>query len=142
MNSATFRDVTLLLGRIGIGVIFIAHGWQKFFDLGISGTQAMFTDMSVPLADIAAIIAATFELVGGVALLIGFAARIAGVLLFLVMLGAFWFVHVGNGIFVVDGGYELVLALGAGSLMIAGVGAGRFSVDAFAGKNSRILSPS
>ncbi len=28
------------------------------------------------------------------------------------MLGAFFIVHVGNGIFVGDGGYELVLALG------------------------------
>ncbi len=90
--------------------------------------------MDVPLADVSAIVAATIELVGGIALLVGFATRVAGVLLFLNMLGAFFIVHVGNGIFVGDGGYELVLALGVASLLIAGVGAGRFSVDAVVGK--------
>lgn len=140
MNSTAFRDATLLIARVGIGVIFIAHGWQKFFDWGIDGTQAAFVGMDIPLADVSAIVAATIELVGGIALLIGFATRIAGVLLFLNMLGAFFLVHVGNGVFVGDGGYELVVALGVASLLIAGVGAGRVSVDAFVGRNSRILS--
>ncbi|CAM2782741.1 Integral membrane protein [Prescottella defluvii] len=137
MNSTAFRDASLLIARIGLGVIFIAHGWQKFSTWGIDGTQAAFAGMDVPLADVSAIVAATIELVGGIALLIGFATRIAGVLLFLNMLGAFFIVHVGNGIFVGDGGYELVLALGVGALLIAGVGAGRLSVDAVVGKNSR-----
>lgn len=140
MNSTAFRDATLLIARVGIGVIFIAHGWQKFFDWGIDGTQAAFAGMDIPLADVSAIVAATIELVGGIALLIGFATRIAGVLLFLNMLGAFFLVHVGNGVFVGDGGYELVVALGVASLLIAGVGAGWVSVDAFVGRNSRILS--
>lgn len=142
MTSTAFRDASLLVARIGIGVIFIAHGWQKFSTWGIDGTQAAFAGMEVPLADVSAIAAATIELVGGIALLIGFATRIAGVLLFLVMLGAFLIVHVGNGIFVGEGGYELVLALGVASLVIAGVGAGRFSVDAVVGKRSRMLSAS
>lgn len=140
MNSTAFRDATLLIARIALGVIFIAHGWQKFFDWGIDGTQAAFTGMGIPLADVSAVVAATIELVGGIALLIGVATRIAGVLLFLNMLGAFFFVHVGNGLFAGEGGYELVLALGVGALLIAGVGAGRVSVDAFVGKNSRVLS--
>lgn len=142
MTSTAFRDASLLVARIGIGVIFIAHGWQKFSTWGIDGTQAAFAGMDVPLADVSAIAAATIELVGGIALLVGFATRIAGVLLFLNMLGAFLIVHVGNGIFVGDGGYELVLALGVASLLIAGVGAGRFSVDAVVGKRSRVLSAS
>ncbi|PTR30478.1 putative oxidoreductase [Rhodococcus sp. OK519] len=140
MNSTAFRDASLLIARIGIGVIFIAHGWQKFSTWGIDGTQAAFAGMDIPLADVSAIAAATIELVGGVALLIGFATRIAGALLFLNMAGAFFLVHVDKGLFVGEGGYELVLALGVASLLIAGVGAGRFSVDAFVGKNSRVLS--
>ncbi|OQQ28995.1 hypothetical protein A4U94_02935 [Prescottella equi] len=142
MNSTVFRDVSLLIARLGLGVIFIAHGWQKFSTWGIDGTQAAFAGMDVPLADVSAIVAATIELVGGIALLVGFATRVAGVLLFLNMLGAFFIVHVGNGIFVGEGGYELVLALGVASLLIAGVGAGRFSVDAVVGRRSRVLSAS
>ena len=35
----------------------------------------------------------------------------------------------GAGLFVDQGGYELVLVLGAASLLLAAVGAGRYSVD-------------
>ncbi|WP_137723517.1 DoxX family protein [Prescottella subtropica] len=139
-SSTVLRDVTLLIARIGLGVVFVAHGWQKFSTWGIDGTQTAFAGMEIPLADVSAIAAATIELVGGIALLVGFAARIAGALLFLDMAGAFVLVHAGNGLFVGDGGYELVVALGVASLLVAGVGAGRFSVDAVIGKNSRILA--
>jgi len=52
------------------------------------------------------------------------------------MVGAFFIVHSGNGIFVDAGGYELVLALGVGSLLIATIGAGRISVDGLIGKGN------
>ena len=139
MNSTVFRDVSLLIARLGLGVIFIAHGWQKFSTWGIDGTQAAFAGMDVPLADVSAIVAATIELVGGIALLVGFATRVAGVLLFLNMLGAFFIVHVENGIYVGDGGFELVAALGAGALLLAAVGAGAFSVDRFLARKVPLL---
>ncbi|MGC5022467.1 hypothetical protein [Micromonospora sp. DT47] len=53
----------------------------------------------------------------------------SGLLLALDMLGAFLIVHVGNGVFVSASGFELVLALGAAALVLAAVGAGRFSLD-------------
>ena len=45
------------------------------------------------------------------------------------MIGAFPFVHAGAGLFVEQGGYELVLTLGAAALLLAVIGAGRFSLD-------------
>ncbi len=55
-----------------------------------------------------------------------------GVLLFLDMLGAYLFVHMGgNGVYVSDGGWELVGALGLGSLLLAAVGSGAFGLDRF-----------
>lgn len=45
------------------------------------------------------------------------------------LLGAYLFVHARNGIFVDRFGYELVLALGAATLVPAAVGARRFGVD-------------
>lgn len=62
-----------------------------------------------------------------------------GVLLLVNMLGAFFFVHIGNGIYVTDGGWELVGALGAGALVLAVVGAGAYSVDALLGRRVRFL---
>ncbi|MFD4291714.1 DoxX family protein [Rhodococcus sp. NPDC058505] len=133
MKSSALRDIALLIARVGIGVIFVAHGWQKFFTYGISGVQSSFEQMGAPVHNVSAVIAATVELVGGFALIAGIATPIAGLLLFLDMVGAFFIAHVDKGIFVSEGGYELVLALGVASLLIAATGAGRFSVDALIG---------
>lgn len=136
MYHVLARDIALLIARIGLGVVFIAHGWQKFFTNTISGTQQSFDKMGVPLADISAIIAATVELVGGFALLVGAFVPVAGVLLFLTMAGALFVAHVDNGIFASAGGYELVLVLGVGALLIGVIGAGRISVDGLLGKSN------
>lgn len=133
MKSSAFKDLALLIARVGIGVIFVAHGWQKFFTNGIAKTQAGFDAMGAPMPDVSAIAAATVELVGGFALIAGIATPIAGILLFLDMVGAFFIVHMDKGIFVSEGGYELVLALGVASLLIAAIGAGRLSIDALLG---------
>ncbi|MFZ2178399.1 MAG: DoxX family protein [Rhodococcus sp. (in: high G+C Gram-positive bacteria)] len=136
MASALFRDLALLVARIGLGVVFVAHGWQKFFDAGVGATQASFAAMGVPMPDISAIVAATVELAGGFLLLVGLATSIAGILLFLVMLGALILVHADKGVFVSDGGYELVVGLGVGALLLAVVGAGRLSIDGLLGRGS------
>ncbi len=48
------------------------------------------------------------------------------------MLGAYLFVHMGgNGVYVSDGGWELVAVLGLASLLLAAVGAGAFGLDRF-----------
>jgi putative oxidoreductase len=45
------------------------------------------------------------------------------------MIDAYAFVHAGAGLFVEQGGYELVLTLGAAALLLAVIGAGRYSLD-------------
>ena len=122
-------DLAQLLARLGLGAVFFAHGWQKLVTNGVSGTAEFFASVGVPLPSVSAWIATVIELVGGGALVLGVLVSVAGVLLAANMLGAFVFVHAGNGVFVADGGYELVLALGVSSLLLAAVGAGRFSVD-------------
>jgi putative oxidoreductase len=126
---APARDLAVLLGRIAVGLVFFAHGWQKLFTNGIDGTSAFFDSVGVPAASAAAWFAGLVELVGGAALIVGFAVPAAGLVLLVDMMGAFLFVHAGAGLFVEQGGYELVLVLGAASLLLAAVGAGRFSVD-------------
>nr|WP_254904153.1 DoxX family protein [Streptomonospora nanhaiensis] len=110
-------------------VVFIAHGWQKLTEMGLAGTAAGFGQMGVPLPTVSAWFATFVELVGGAALVLGLATPVAGVLLALNMLGAFVFVHAGNGLFVTENGFELVFALGAAALVLAAVGAGRVSLD-------------
>ena len=109
--------------------MLIAHGWQKFAQYGIGGTAAGFAKMGVPLPAVSAVYAAVVELVGGLALLAGAGTVIVGLLVVLDMLGAFVFVHVSNGVFVQDNGFELVWAIAAAALLLVAVGPGRFSVD-------------
>ena len=123
------RDALLLVARVLLGVVLIAHGAQKFFSYGIAGTAASFAQMGVPLPAVSATFAAVVELVGGAALILGAGTVVAALLVALNMLGAFLFVHAGNGVFVDAGGFELVAAIGAGAVVLAAVGAGRFSVD-------------
>lgn len=130
MRFAIGRDVALLAARVGLGVIFVAHGWQKFSTWGIEGTASSFAQMGVPLPEVSAWFSAIVELVGGAALVLGAAVPVFGVLLAFVMTGALVIVHAGSGIFVDQGGFELVLALGAGALTLAAVGPGRWSIDA------------
>ncbi len=129
MTSSAPRDLALLLARIGLGVVFVAHGWQKLNTNGLDATKAGFDKMGVPAPALSAYYATFVELLGGVALILGVLTPLVGLLLFLDMAGAFAFVHIGKGVFVSEGGYELVLALGLGGLLLAVFGAGKLSVD-------------
>ncbi|GAA2723889.1 DoxX family protein [Cellulomonas aerilata] len=128
-NRPWTKDVALFIARIALGVVFIAHGAQKLFTFGIAGTADSFAGMGVPAPQASALFAAIVELLGGAALVVGAGVAVAGLLLVLDMLGAFMLVHAPNGVFIDDGGFELVAALGAGALVLAVVGAGRFSID-------------
>ena len=57
-TSSTRQNIALLIGRIALGVVLIAHGWQKFFTFGISGVAANFDTMGVPLPAVSATFAA------------------------------------------------------------------------------------
>jgi putative oxidoreductase len=127
-NSALTTTARTVL-RVILGFLFAAHGWQKFNEWTVAGTQAAFGQMGIPAADIAAPIVAGLELGGGIALILGVLTRVVAALLTLNMIGALVLVHISAGVFVEAGGYELVLLLGAAALALALVGPGRISVD-------------
>src|SRR5438552_2721254 len=102
------RDVILLLSRLLVGVVLIAHGWQKFVTNGLAGTADGFAGMGIPLAPVAAGFAAVVELFGGLLLVAGAATALVGVLVAVVMLGAALFAHLDAGLFAAQGGWELV----------------------------------
>jgi putative oxidoreductase len=140
--STPTQDLALLAARVVLGTVLIAHGWQKLSDQGLHATAAGFDSMGIP-APLAAAYYATFvELVGGVLLAAGLLTRLVGVLVVGDMLGAFWFAHRDAGIFVDQGGWELVAVIGALSLGLVAAGAGRISLDAgFTRATGVALSP-
>jgi putative oxidoreductase len=121
------RDLAALIGRLGVGAVFIAHGWQKFFEYGLDGTAASFVQMGVPAATASAWYAAIVELVAGVMLVVGVALPVAGVLLALDMAGALVLVHLPNGM-LAPNGYQLVLVLGVAAVAL-GFNGGAYSLD-------------
>ncbi|GAB3622352.1 DoxX family protein [Mariniluteicoccus endophyticus] len=133
---STVRDAALLVTRLLLGVVLIAHGWQKFSEWGIAGTTQSFEKMGVPGAAVAAPVAAVIELVGGVLILLGVATPAVALLVALQMFGAFLFAHTGKGLFVKNGGWELVGMIGAACIALVGAGAGRFSVDGLLGRRA------
>jgi putative oxidoreductase len=135
------RDLAALIGRIGLGAIFMVHGYQKLARWGIDGTSTTFAQIGVPVPTLSAWYAAVVELIGGAALVIGFALPVAGVLLALDMAGALVFVHLSNGFFTSSNGYEFVLALLVTSLAI-GFNGGAFALDRLLFRNRTRLQES
>lgn len=125
----TSTSIGLTALRIVLGVVFIAHGAQKFAQ-GIGTVAQGFSGMGVPLAEVAAPLVAGLELVGGVFLVLGVATRVVGVLLAVDMVVAGLLAHASSGFYSQDGGFEYVLVLAVASLAVALTGPGRFSVDA------------
>ncbi|MDK8500471.1 DoxX family protein [Corynebacterium pseudodiphtheriticum] len=123
------RDIFLLIARIILGGVLIAHGWQKFNEWTIDGTASSFQEMGVPSPEISAQVATWFEIGGGAAIILGLLVRLVGPVLFVQMAGAAWFAHRDSGIFVSDGGWEFVAVIGAAGLALSAAGAGRASLD-------------
>ena len=134
----TYPSWSHLVVRLGLGIVFFAHGAQKTFGWfggrGLSATVAGFREMNIPPA--AATLAALVECLGGLALIVGFLARPAALGLIVVMLVAIVKVHARHGFFInfaqtpgKGHGFEFNLALIVMALSILIGGAGALSID-------------
>lgn len=125
----TARDIGLLLARVLLGVVMFAHGYQKMIINGIGRTTEGFQNLEIPLAIVSASFVTVVEFTGSVLLLAGAATTLVCALMGVIMVGAGIFVHIPNGIFVANRGWELVGVIGVGLLFLMAAGPGRFSVD-------------
>lgn len=130
VTRSTFAPLVL---RVPAGVIFIAHGAQKLFGAlggyGLEGTGQWMASIGLQPGYLMALLAGSAEFFGGIALLVGLLTRPAALVLAFTMLVAILAVHIGNGLFVANNGYEFGLALLAISASLAFSGGGRWSVD-------------
>ena len=142
-------DLGPLFLRIGIGLVFLLHGWQKFTEIGVSNFAGFLDSLGVPLADLIAPVQATVELVGGVLLILGLFTRFVTLPLIVISLGAIWLVRTDIGFItpsenIPGAGAELDTAILAGELALLFIGPGRYSLDAMLGweKSEEIAAPS
>src|SRR5271156_6567387 len=121
------RPLTLLLLRIGIGVIFIHNGYPKFVGRRLEHIDEMVHINHLPAYFV--YIAGVLEVGGGALLIGGLFTRITGLLLAGEMAVAMWKgEQFFQNPFAVDK-YELALALGVGAFALATFGAGSISLD-------------
>ncbi len=121
-------DVSLLIVRVIVGVIFAANGAQKFGLIGEGSLTATVEMMQMgPLGYLVCI----GELFGGLGLIVGFLARFSAASNILIMLGAIAIVHGKHGFFQSDNGFEYNLALIGLLVPVMLIGPGKYSVGRF-----------
>lgn len=129
----TDNSLSGLLMRISAGVIFAAHGAQKLFGSfgggGLEGTAQWMASIGLQPGYLMALAAGSAEFVGGIALLLGLLTRPAAFVLAMTMLVAVITVHLPNGLFLSNNGYEFGLALLAITGAIVLNGGGKLSLD-------------
>lgn len=120
-------DVSLLIMRVIVGVIFAAHGAQKLFGaFGGPGLASMVEKMGALGYPVT-----IGEFFGGLGLVVGFLCRFSAASLIVIMIGAIVMVHGKNGFFQSAGGYEYNLALIGLLAPILIAGPGRFAIGRF-----------
>lgn len=126
--TAVFNDVVLLVARVVVGGVFVAHGLRKYND-GVSATRRQLEGFGIPHAEIGAHAVIYLEVVGGALLVLGLLAPVVGVVLMLEMAAAIYYAHPIRVVFAEDGGWELPAVLGAAAFVLGVVAPGRFTLD-------------
>ncbi len=126
--------LSLLILRITIATVFMAHGSQKLFSwfgcYGLEGTGQWMVSIGLAPGYLMALLAGSGVFFGGLLLLFGLLTRASSLVLAITMFVAIFSVHFANGFFMSANGYEFAFVLLGASVALMFSGAGRYSLDA------------
>lgn len=117
-----------LILRITLGMLFLAHAWLKIAVFTPAGTAQFFQSIGLP--GFMAYVTIAVEILGAIALIIGFQVRLVSLILIPLMLGTIIFSHGANGFFFTNegGGWEYPAFWAIALLVQALLGAGNAAV--------------
>jgi putative oxidoreductase len=127
MFTGKSQSLGIAVLRIVVGIVYLAHGYQKVFKFGYHGVAGMFGHMGIPVPAVSAIVVMLLEFVGGILLVTGLATRLPAALLAIEMLVAILAVHIKGGFFN-PAGVEFPLTLFAACVCLALSGGGAASL--------------
>lgn len=141
-RSGRVADIAPLVLRVGVGLVFALHGWQKFSSGPVNFGATTLEPLGVPAPEIVAWLMTVAEGVGGVLLIVGLLTRLATLPLIAIMVGAIVLVKTNVGFLTPAGagipGAELDTVLLAGAVTLLFLGPGRISLDAAIGYEHRV----
>lgn len=132
MSDTTAVDLVLLLLRVAVGAMIIAHGYNHIFGGGkIQGTAGWFASMGLKPGIVHAWMASVTELGAGTLLILGLATPLGAAGVAGVMVVAWITAHRTNGFFIFKPGqgWEYVMIVTFVALTIGTVGPGQWSLD-------------
>lgn len=127
-------DIALLILRVWIGLVMVAHGINH--GRSLEGTANWFAKVGFKAPRLNAFLSSATEITVGVALVAGLLTSVGAAGVAATLFVAFWSIHRFAGFFVFhrpDEGYEYVATLVFAALAIAIAGPGEASVDAALG---------
>lgn len=128
--------VGLFLIRVALGLLLVGHGAQKLFGwfggFGLAGTGSFFDAVGYRPGRRMAALAGLAELTGGLLLALGLLTPLAAAIIIGTMTAAAA-VHVANGLWVSNGGYETPMFYALTALGLAFTGPGSVSLDRLLG---------
>jgi putative oxidoreductase len=126
-------DIALLGLRLVVGLTFAAHAVPKFFSIwgggGIQATADTFDQIGMRPGKLHVWLAGVAELGGGLLIALGLVMPFAAAALIATMTAAVLTVHLRNGFFNSNNGYEYNLVMAAAVFALAGTGPGQWSLD-------------
>jgi putative oxidoreductase len=121
------NNAIVLIGRILLSIMFILSGFGKLTN--IAGTAGYFANYNLPMPTATAVIVGLIELIGGIAVLIGWQTRIAAWVLAIFTIAAALIAHMNWADTMQLINFQKNLAIAGGFLVLASFGPGAYSVD-------------
>jgi putative oxidoreductase len=139
MQSAP-QDLTALIGRVLVVILFLFSGWGKFS--GLEGTAAYIASKNLPMPMVLAVASGVVELAATILVIIGYRARWAALVLAIFTIMAALLFH--NYWTIEDAAarseqylnFWKNVGIMGGLLMLVAFGPGRYSVDGRSAPNA------